>query len=217
MRVERKGEVFDVADFPTDDDGWFWRGFQDETWEPDSFDILDRYLTPESTFVDIGAWIGPLTLWAARLGARVVAVEPDPVALPILVENASRNGGTVDVYGLAISRASVIARLAPQGHGADAGEFGNSMSHLADEGTPVFTLSPPDLWDQCQIENVALVKIDIEAGEARLVEAAPFLRQFPLLLALHGPWMSPEDQDAVSVAFDCDAHTFGQVFLPAGM
>lgn len=211
MIVARGAEQFDVEPFPVDRRGWdFWGRWSDGRWEPKSFEALDEYLTPESTFVDIGAWIGPLTLWAARRCARVVAVEPDAVANEVLFANVARNDllDKVDIVGAAISDKDGAARLGARG------AYGDSMSYLGDTGPGVPTMTPETLWAELDIENVALVKIDIEGGESRLVDHAAFLRRQPLILDVHGTWMTPDEQTAVSAAFDCDGTLFGQVVLP---
>ena len=59
----------------------FWSGVNDGRWEPDTFRLFDRVLMPNWRFVDIGAWVGPTALYAARKVATVDAYECDPVAL----------------------------------------------------------------------------------------------------------------------------------------
>lgn len=216
MNVTRNNEIFDVCDFP-DDDGWFWDRFSDGTWEPESFEAIDAHITPGSTFVDIGAWIGPLSLWAARKGAHVLAIEPDPVARHVLLENVMLNDllDRVTVLSFAVSDQTGIGFLKHRGHDLEPGELGNSMSGLSDHGVEVPTITIPDLWDMYDIRDVGLVKIDIEGGEAALVGDAPFLRQFPLLLSTHGEWMTSADQSAVGAAFGVNAAGFSNVLLAA--
>ena len=48
-----------------------------------------KILGKESLFVDVGANVGTYSIWAADLGARVIAVEPMTDALKALDENAS--------------------------------------------------------------------------------------------------------------------------------
>ena len=79
---------------------WFWRRVTDGKWEPDSFDVLRRLLTPDSTFVDIGAWIGPLTLYGAHLAGHCYAVEPDPRAWATLTANIALNSDLSDRIGV---------------------------------------------------------------------------------------------------------------------
>ena len=54
-------------------------------WEPYTFEMLDRLLLPAdrapdgaATLIDIGAFNGPISLYAASIGASVYAVEADP-------------------------------------------------------------------------------------------------------------------------------------------
>lgn len=55
--------------------------------------LLQRYLQPGMTVLDLGSGSGILTLAAARLGARrAVGIESDPEALPVALRNARRNG-----------------------------------------------------------------------------------------------------------------------------
>src|SRR5271169_2276295 len=100
FRVARRIAGRDYSDF--------WRRMQDGAWEPETLWLLDRLLTPGVEFYDIGAWIGPTTLFASMKGVRVVAFEPDPVARKALATNLALNptAGSVSVrpYALAAAR-----------------------------------------------------------------------------------------------------------------
>lgn len=53
----------------------------------------ERWVRPGQDVLDMGAGSGILSIAAARFGARsVLAVERDPIAIPIARENAARNG-----------------------------------------------------------------------------------------------------------------------------
>jgi hypothetical protein len=67
----------------------FWKSVERGEWEPYTFSVLDRFVTPETTVIDIGAWIGPVTLYAAKTAKHVFAIEPDPVAFKELSALAS--------------------------------------------------------------------------------------------------------------------------------
>ena len=163
----------------------FWSGWEADAWEPKTLDTIDRFVTAGSTFVDIGAWIGPTSLWAARLGAHVVAIEPDRVALYHLRWNSDHNAeGRITVVPGAVTDHTGTCRLASQ---RDYG-WGSSMSYVADEGYVVPCWTLPDLFDSLSLENVSLVKMDIEGGEAKILDVVcPFLAEhkIPLLLEMH--------------------------------
>ena len=71
-----------VADEPADYWGWVREGRYNHEWA-----VYDKYLKPEHTFVDLGAWVGSHSLYASLTAKRIVSVEPDPVAYKILIEN----------------------------------------------------------------------------------------------------------------------------------
>ena len=65
------------------------------------------------------------------------------------------------------------------------------MTRLAAEGTPVSCWSLVDLFDALELDDVSLVKLDVEGAEALILEeGAPFLASLgiPLLVAMHEPW-----------------------------
>ena len=68
-----------------------WSGVEAGRWEPETFGAIDRLVLRDFRMVDIGAWIGPLTLYAARKGARVHSYECNPVALWVLRTNIAAN------------------------------------------------------------------------------------------------------------------------------
>ena len=75
-------------------------------YEPHVTERLRQFLVPGGVFVDIGANVGYYTLLAARrLGreGRVIAFEPNPVSLKVLLLNTAPEGGTIRVYPFAVS------------------------------------------------------------------------------------------------------------------
>ena len=65
----------------------FWNDFLN--WEKDDLDFVIENGEQDEIFIDIGAWIGPYTLIAARMGMKVYAL-----ASPnnILVFSLKNNG-----------------------------------------------------------------------------------------------------------------------------
>jgi FkbM family methyltransferase len=193
MRVQVRGVEFHVEE---DEFAPFWRRAAAGDWEPASFEVLDRMLHADSTFLDIGAWIGPLTLYAANLAPRCHAVEPDPRARAGLIANIIRNpqlAGRIQVYPEAVGEVSGLRRMGNITSGAG----GDSMSSLL-FGTAA------NAWDvECvTLERLisgigppTLVKIDIEGAEVEVLNGS---REFidrtrpPLFLSVHGRfWPDP--------------------------
>lgn len=131
-------------------------------WEQDTFDAIDAYVTPGSTFLDIGAWIGVFTIYAANRGANVVCLEPDPVALGMLYANCHINNVDATVIPKALWTESGHINLALQE------ELGDSMTGVSRTG--------PRMWFPCigipQVKELcpspSLLKVDIEGAEGAL-------------------------------------------------
>lgn len=156
----------------------FWQLYDNGEWEPETREVLARFLKPGAQFCDVGAWIGPVTLWAVELGATVLALEPDPVARKQLRENT---------YGMPV-RINPRALAPSVGYGLlhnRRGWYGDSMSFLAAEGKRVRTTTPARLLDGYTPD---LLKLDIEGGEMSVL---PFLlpicrdRQIPVWVSFH--------------------------------
>lgn len=62
-------------------------------YEPEELEIIRRHFRPGQTFVDIGANVGNHAIFAAKimLAAKVVVIEPNPVAIEILNANTVLN------------------------------------------------------------------------------------------------------------------------------
>jgi len=59
--------------------------------EVEDVKLLERFIDKESVFIDVGAYIGFYTVWACRRVERVVAIEPNPLALVYLRANVALN------------------------------------------------------------------------------------------------------------------------------
>ena len=89
--------------------GPFWHDFSTENWEPDTLRALSLMAGAGAlTLYDIGAWIGPISLFSAALGLDVVSVEPDPAAFLTLRQNAlsSRLSGKINLINGAVCEGS---------------------------------------------------------------------------------------------------------------
>jgi FkbM family methyltransferase len=202
VKVTRGASTFEVVDDPQTASWGFWQNhFATGKWESFTLQTIDAFTGPDTTYVDIGAWVGPTVLWAARNGGKVVAVEPDPIARSALHTNAALNCDNVTIIPAALSATTGTATLTTRG------TWGDSMSTLQPgdgESIEVDTISPADLF--AGLENVSLVKIDIEGGEAVAFPAAANLLHdlgCPIILSLHLDWIDdPEPLLAVMDNFD---------------
>ena len=173
--------------------GTFWRTFSSGSFEPATVAVLCAHLTPGATFFDGGAWIGPFTLLGAALGASVVAVEPDPMAVAELRANLALNpelAARVEVRAVALAERSGTLRL----QGGDLG-LGNGLTRMTPLVAGPAAEGSGDTVPAVDVASLGLagftvIKFDIEGGEfaavARLNPSAS--RERPrFLLSLHGP------------------------------
>ena len=166
-------------------DAAFWRKVGERRWETDTFEFIDRHVTADTVFVDIGAWIGPISLYAAPVAGKVIALEPDPVAWASLQANVALNGGPVELWHTALGLAPGELEL----FAADG--FGRSVtSALGAPGAQSIKV-PVRTFDDLAAavgDGPCAVKIDVEGYEYPLFEALMafvMARRAPLHLSLH--------------------------------
>ncbi len=174
----------------------FWRKASAGDWEPETFAVLDQFLSPENDYLDIGAWIGPTVLYGARKAHHVYCFEPDPTAFRHLAWNLDLNDiRNVSAFGVALSDQFGVARMASTR--GEPGDSTSSLLHDAAHGTDALTIA----WDQFQttqdLSRVSLVKMDIEGAEFFVLPTlVDWLKQKrpALFLSLHAPLLEEADR-----------------------
>jgi FkbM family methyltransferase len=120
------------------------------------------------TIVDLGASIGlaSLRLLSSHPGARVIAVEADPVLIPRLRANVA--GLPVTVIHAAVAATSGSRPF----YRSDIDSWANSLDRTSATQTPVPVpaLSLGDLLDSNQLDHVDLLKLDVEGAEWEIFE-----------------------------------------------
>uniref|UniRef100_A0A7S4C0X8 Methyltransferase FkbM domain-containing protein n=1 Tax=Chrysotila carterae TaxID=13221 RepID=A0A7S4C0X8_CHRCT len=92
-----------------------WPKMKAGIWEPYTFELLDCLLSNHTNaiFVDVGAFVGPLSLYAASLNATVFAAEADVDNFASLLANVAANPLSLrrrlSTHLLAIAKESGIA------------------------------------------------------------------------------------------------------------
>jgi len=191
----------------------FWRKASAGDWEPETFAVLDQFLSPESDYLDIGAWIGPTVLYGARKARHVFCFEPDPTAFRHLAWNLDLNGiRNVSAFGVALSDQFGVARMASTR--GEPGDSTSSLLHDAAHGTDALTIA----WDQFQatqdLSRVSLVKMDIEGAEFFVLPTLlDWLKQKrpALFLSLHAPLLSDADRQSRVVGLLESLQFYGQI------
>ncbi len=131
-----------------------------------------RILRPGDLFIDVGASAGYYTIWAADLGARVVAVEPDPVARQLLERNLSLNHYTGEVIPAALGTlpgtTSFTTALGSMNRPVpDTDGVPNRLRPKRTREVPVRTLD-----DVLAGRRARGIKVDVEEAERLVLEGA---------------------------------------------
>ena len=135
----------------------YWLG----RYEPQVQRYLSENVGAEDVFYDIGAHVGFFSICSARLGARVVAVEPDPANAERLRRNADLNSFDIEVIEAAAWSESGRVELVP-------GDSSKEYEVAPGDGVASVTL------DELVRSRPALtlIKLDVEGAEDRVFEGA---------------------------------------------
>jgi FkbM family methyltransferase len=139
---------------------------------------------PARTIVDLGASVGlaTLRLLSSHPEARVIAVEADPVLIPRLEENFA--GLPVTVVHAAVAASSGEREF----FRSDIDSWGNSLDHTSwtQKAVAVPALSLADLLESHQLDQVDLLKLDVEGAEWEMLDGIGDLRIAAIVGEVHG-------------------------------
>lgn len=168
----------------------FWQKANSGRWEADTLRFVRTHAGADAVFVDVGAWIGPISLVAARLMGKVIALEPDPVAHGELTHNVRANGATnVEVWHAGIDAAAgTLALHAPDGLGMSVTSALGRSAGTAGSTILVRTVSFDEISAALPKGARVVAKVDIEGHEYAILDhIIAFARRHaaPLHLSLH--------------------------------
>lgn len=190
-QIHNRGRTFIVEDLPLSEDFDFWTNAYEAGWETDTHVILEQNLTSDMVLLDIGAWVGPFTLYASPLCHSIIALEPDPVAFDMLEKNVLHNH---------IQNATILREALWDGSSLtlgvkERGDMGDSMTSVLYSNCSR-TITVPSTTFEHLVDGYSLdpsnlfIKMDIEGAEAdALLMNWDFIRAYrpPMWLGLHTP------------------------------
>jgi FkbM family methyltransferase len=159
----------------TDATGNFYCGLH----EQDEMGFALHVLRRGDVFVDIGANVGSYTVLAAKLGARVVAVEPIPETFARLVANLRLNGleSSVTAHCIGLSDRNGTLRFS-----TDNGTINHVLA--ASENLAGTHIKVDALDSIVAGLSPVLIKIDVEGHELAVLNGARRTLESPSLLAV---------------------------------
>jgi len=168
-------------------------------YEPQETVLMQNLLRPGMSFVDLGANWGYYTLLGADLvgpTGRVVSFEPHPTLYSLLKKNVSLNGLPCTILPIAV--ADRFGEMTLEGFDKEDGNWGVSKLVASSERErPQFRVRTgllETLLDEAGVDEVDLLKIDIEGAEALVIPTIKSGlargRYKRILLELHPPVLS---------------------------
>jgi FkbM family methyltransferase len=185
LAIRCRDVAFEVTSGPRDG---FWRFVNAGEWEKTTFDTLDKLLVPGTCMIDIGTWIGPLTLYAAAKGCKVISVEADPLSVAELRSNIALNpdlASRITVIDKAVHPSGGKIAFGSMGAGNDSS---SSFVHKAMMTRWIVnTVTPAEIASVAPKMGRVVVKMDIEGGEYLVIPAAHALweRADAALISFH--------------------------------
>jgi len=149
----------------------YWTGFH----EFHELLFLNRFLTRDMVFADVGANLGEYTLFAAKRvkNGKVLSFEPMPKMTALLQENIKLNGFQnvrVMNYGLSDKEATLPIH---EIEGADDGLSTFFIGDLKSRGTTEASLKALDaVAGELGIQRIDFIKMDIEGAELYALRGA---------------------------------------------
>lgn len=138
-----------------------------EIWEENVYEVNDGHFNKGGVVVDIGANIGTFSIYSASKGARVYAVEPEPNNAQALRKNIELNNMQELIVHVpfGVSDRKHVATITDMGGGSTIKDDGMP-------GTEINLISLDDLFSLYPINEVDILKIDVEGSEVEIILGA---------------------------------------------
>ena len=173
-------------------------------WEKKIYELYKSLLTPEDTAIDAGAYIGTHSLPMSKLCKQVYSFEPNPEVFNKLKENVELNNITnILCYSIALSNESCTRLFDCRNNGTSRFFKAKCLGHIHQVETLMLDEYIPF------IENLKLIKIDVESAEFDVLEGATGL------IHKHQPYIIIEAYQYKNKALKkwCNDHGYGSEYL----
>lgn len=183
IQLTKSGVDFKVTSSTLELDN-FWQNIYQTMWENETFNQIIPYLDKNKTFIDIGAWQGPISLVAQQYSKQCLCFEPDPYAYTYLKQNVELNGfDNILCENVAVSAESKL-NIGADELGGGVTSFTKSVNSIECQ-----TISIQQIFKKYKLtaDDVSVIKIDIEGYECELLKD-PFWKTLNvnMHISLHG-------------------------------
>lgn len=178
----------------------YWRDVY-INWERETFDILDKYLSKDKILIDIGAWIGSISMYGSRKSKYVYSIEADHLAYNDLCLNMKNNcDNNYSLIHKAIYNIDDTVVNFGKNKYLSNSKLNDSTSQIylnSDEiNNNITTISVDRLIKDIDVNEISIIKVDIEGGEEFILNDLLELyskRKIPMYVSFHYDWWHNKD------------------------
>jgi len=143
---------------------WVWGTL--ESWDPETFNWIEKNKGGE-IFWDVGAWIGPFSLFGSKLFDNVISFEPDWVAAKVLEDHINDN----QLKNVTLVREGLYSDDTHVDFSFIGGKFGDSLSSICHKNSNSVKIKTLSITKAMELYgDPDFLKIDIEGGEEFLID-----------------------------------------------
>jgi FkbM family methyltransferase len=157
---------------------WFTSSFTNGNWEANTFEVFNYVKNVDKKAIDIGAWIGPTSIWLSKNFKEVLAIDADLVAVEALKANLKTSECfNTQVLDKPIHSVNTKVTFGTNQYDSfyQSEGLGASTSQIKDGGFidsdyTLETITLDQLNQSFPFSEVSFVKVDIEGGEELILE-----------------------------------------------
>ncbi len=155
-------------------------------WENSTFDFIIPRLDKDKTFIDIGSWIGPISLVTSQFSKQCICFEPDGIAYNEFKQNIELN----NIENIHLENAAVS--IHPEIEiGCDV--LGQSVTRDSCKENVITCkcFSIKDILDKYNLseQDISVIKIDVEGHETELLKDKTLWElNVPMHISFHPGW-----------------------------
>lgn len=203
-------------------------------WEEETFNIIDRFADKNKVLIDIGSWVGPISLYYADKYRRVFAIDADKESIKVLKQNIVLNNfHNVLVIDNAIYSENKRIYFGPNEY-YHTKEMNISVSQsreskLYDCDYEVDGITFDELIKRYQIDNdnnnnnnnnnnIGMIKCDIEGGEENIINDVltyGYNYHVPIWMSFHIDWWKNHKLEDFTDIFGlfCDSDIDSEILI----
>lgn len=194
---------------------WFWNGFKKESWEPTTYQLMQKYIKKDKNYIDIGTWVGPTILYATEIGAnRIYGIEANPLTYEMLGKNCEMNqlvSDKLNLFNLCITDTDGGTVDFGGKRGADT----SSASSMRGNEWKIPSSTICTWIKNNNISNFNFMKVDIEGAEKFIEKDMTELaanKELVVLLSLHPPFWDDKNEAAKSILGFCSHYDVFDIY-----